>query len=305
MKRQRDNAIFSMSFLDVICCAFGAMVLLVLLSKNDDGNRAPEVPAGEILAAAAQKNIELTQRRAALDNQARDLQRRLDAWPAPANASQLALQLSQRQQKNDALARRIQALQLAQNKAADGGEIAMVGGIAVDAERIIFVVDTSGSMQAVWPRVLHEMKNALAIHPQVQGFQVINDMGDYLLKSYRRQWIPDTPSGRKLALSALKNWRSFSNSSPLEGMRAALQNYAGRADKIAIYVLGDDYSSGAYDAAAGMISRLNRDAKTGAPMVRIHAIGFAQPKHSGERFATLMREITRRNRGALVALGRY
>ena len=33
MKKRRDIEIFSLSFLDVICCAFGALILLFVLSK--------------------------------------------------------------------------------------------------------------------------------------------------------------------------------------------------------------------------------------------------------------------------------
>ena len=33
MRRRRDTAIFSLSFLDCICCGFGAIVLLLILSK--------------------------------------------------------------------------------------------------------------------------------------------------------------------------------------------------------------------------------------------------------------------------------
>jgi len=32
-RRTRDFEVFSMSFLDTICCAFGAMILLFVLSK--------------------------------------------------------------------------------------------------------------------------------------------------------------------------------------------------------------------------------------------------------------------------------
>src|SRR5512145_3045022 len=33
MRRSRDFDVFSMSFLDTICCAFGAVILLFMLSK--------------------------------------------------------------------------------------------------------------------------------------------------------------------------------------------------------------------------------------------------------------------------------
>ncbi len=54
-----------------------------------------------------------------------------------------------------------------------------VGGIPVDSDYVIFIVDTSGSMQNIWSRVTSEMKSVLAIHPKVKGFQIMNDMGTH------------------------------------------------------------------------------------------------------------------------------
>ena len=34
MKRRRNIEIFSLSFLDCICCGFGALILLLVLSKT-------------------------------------------------------------------------------------------------------------------------------------------------------------------------------------------------------------------------------------------------------------------------------
>ena len=34
-RKQRDTEIFSLSFLDVICCGFGAIILLLVLSDAD------------------------------------------------------------------------------------------------------------------------------------------------------------------------------------------------------------------------------------------------------------------------------
>ena len=36
MKRREPIEIFSLSFLDIISCAFGAVVMLILLAKNAD-----------------------------------------------------------------------------------------------------------------------------------------------------------------------------------------------------------------------------------------------------------------------------
>ena len=187
--------------------------------------------------------------------------------------------------------------------AATTDEAIKVGGIPVDSEHIIFIVDTSGSMKKMWSRVIDELENVLSIHPQVKGFQIMNDNGAYLIKSYAGKWIPDTPARRKSVLRAMNSWSGFSNSSPVEGLQRALQTYAKRTDKLAIYIFGDDYTGASYDLVLDTVGKLNRDDKTGEPLAKIHGIGFQQTDHVADRFATLMREVARRNNGAFVALG--
>ena len=54
MKRKhRDLDIFSLSFLDIISCGFGAVVLLVLISSNSDS----PIPAAEIEVAALLEQV--------------------------------------------------------------------------------------------------------------------------------------------------------------------------------------------------------------------------------------------------------
>jgi hypothetical protein len=67
----------------------------------------------------------------------------------------------------------------------------LIGGIPVDSEYIIFIIDTSGSMFSyAWERMLQEMEATLNIYPEVKGIQVLNDMGNYLFSRYRGEWIP-------------------------------------------------------------------------------------------------------------------
>ena len=56
-----------------------------------------------------------------------------------------------------------------------------VGGIPVDSDYVIFIIDTSGSMKQIWGRVSSEIINVLNIHPKVKGFQIINDLGKSLI----------------------------------------------------------------------------------------------------------------------------
>lgn len=304
---QRRGDFFNLSFLDVICCGFGAMVLLVLLSKVGDAGGAED--AGVVAALLTNLSGEQARQAAAerarqrLTEQTRKLEEEItQAAAAIPDSSTL-------QQRIDALRARASELK-AQTAAvpapapptANTDEV-KVGGIPVDSEHVIFIVDTSGSMQQIWERVIAELENVLDIHPQVKGFQIMNDNGAYLIGAYAGRWIPDTPGRRRSVLNAMRAWHSVSNSSPVEGLQKALRTYAKRTDKLAIYIFGDDYSGGSYDEVLDTVAELNRGGKTKQPLARIHGIGFQQQGGVANRFATLMREVARQNRGAFIALG--
>ena len=176
-----------------------------------------------------------------------------------------------------------------------------VGGIPVDSEYVIFIVDTSGSMKSIWDEVIDVMNRVLDIHPKVSGFQVLNDNGAYLIGGYRRKWIRDTPALRRSILNALRVWGAMSNSSPVEGLDTALRAYGRRDGKIAIYIFGDDFSGRSYDRVLETLRELNVDPATGRTRVRVHAIGFVSSRIH-DRYATLMREVTRKHDGAFLAL---
>ena len=61
-----------------------------------------------------------------------------------------------------------------------------VGGIPVDSEYIIFVIDTSGSMQQYnWQRVQEKITETLDVYPAVKGIQIMNDQGSFMFSQYR------------------------------------------------------------------------------------------------------------------------
>ena len=78
----------------------------------------------------------------------------------------------------------------------------VIGGIPADSEYIIFIVDTSGSMQRfAWEAARRQMTALLDAYPKVRGMQVMNDMGSYMFQGYRGRWIPGHPrSGGKIVL---------------------------------------------------------------------------------------------------------
>jgi hypothetical protein len=141
--------------------------------------------------------------------------------------------------------------------------------------------------------------------------QVMNDMGNYMFTQYRGKWIPDTPARRRAIISTLSTWRSFSNSSPVEGITAAINTFYDPDKKISLYVFGDEFSGEDIQAVVDRVDRLNRATRDGSRRVRIHAVGFpvlvADPRgvgYTGVRFATLMRILCQMNGGTFVGLNK-
>lgn len=313
----------SISFLDVISCGFGAIVLLLIIARIVDTPIPPQAPATsdsvealqaqlfDVRADARVLNLELTSKQEQLsdlrDNIARlrerlaNLERQQDAVADVDTTERdeltLALQI---------LSEEMQRL-LGENSRSKNQ---LVGGIPVDSEYIIFIIDTSGSMyNYAWPRVRKEMINVLDIYPQVKGLQIMNDMGDYMFSGYRGKWIPDTPGRRKAIIQRLASWTPFSNSSPVEGIERAIRAFYAPDKKISLYVFGDDFTGGSIRNVLATVDKMNRERRQGERLVRIHTVGF--PVHflapggraqTASRFAALMRELSYRNGGTFVGL---
>lgn len=178
-----------------------------------------------------------------------------------------------------------------------------VGGIPVDSDYVVFIVDTSGSMKSIWGSVSTELINVLNIHPEVKGFQVLNDMGKSLISGYDGRWIPDTPTRRENVISLFSKWNALSSSSPVECLTVALRKYAKPNITTSIYVFGDEYSGANYDAVIGTVTEHNKNLSSGRRLARINAVGFISAGTT-DRFSVLMREMTRLNDGTFIALPR-
>ena len=86
-----------------------------------------------------------------------------------------------------------------------------VGGIPVDSEYIIFIIDTSGSMYNFsWQLVIQKFQETLNIYPQVKGIQIMNDMGSYMFTQYAGKWIRDTPARFGRHSSVVSRWSTSS-----------------------------------------------------------------------------------------------
>jgi hypothetical protein len=160
--------------------------------------------------------------------------------------------------------------------------------------------------------MLQEIEATLNIYPNVKGIQIMNDMGNYMFSRYRGEWIPDTEGRRRIIMQNLRNWNVFSNSSPVEGITAAIRTFYDPDKKISIYVFGDEFTGESIAQVVDTVDAINRQAADGEQRVRIHAVGFPvqfiRPPNlqtTGIRFATLMRELTYRNGGTFVGLNDF
>ena len=312
MKPQRRTFdIFSLSFLDVVSCGFGAVILLVLISDFSEAV-TPQLQARTeaLLRAILGAEAEADDLRADLSDRQAEAAARAAALAklrAAAEAARRSVRTSK--DENRVLDKNLAGLTLVEQsvkRAAVQQETAQesdeeVGGIPVDSDYVVFIVDTSGSMQQIWGRVTRELENVMTIHPKITGFQILNDNGAHLISGYAGRWIPDTPRRRQNVIRLFRTWNSTSNSSPVEGLHVALQRYARPNIKLSIYIFGDDYTGGSYDPVIEALHRLNTDTATGKRLAKVHAVGFVSP-HTKDRFPILMRELTRQNGGTFIAL---
>lgn len=318
MKRERGtrDSEASLSFLDVIACAFGAIVLLVLvLPVGESGSSEPGVGLGEYgamlldLAELRRSAATLSDRLAADRNRADALE---DLLSEQKDSSDVLRDIVARTRTDlDIVRARIATAEAARAAAETAAQQARseskptdYAGIPVDSEYVAIVVDTSGSMQSIWIRVRREVENVLSIYPEIRGFQVLSADGAYLWKP--GTWIADGPGNRGVAKARLRSPFAPSVSNPEQGILTAVRDLYRPDMKMAIFVFGDDYQGTDYDNFLATVrAGVDRHASLDGAL-RIHAFGFPSPGPSVQRakYATLMRELTGRHDGAFLALSR-
>ena len=329
-KRGRRNIeIFNMSFLDVVSCGLGAIILLLVIVKISEPHVIEKLAVdlsglvqrleaelfdlrGETeilnrdLPAKQEQLSEIKEKLARLKGDLSTVRGQYHSTRNQHDAQTIIEgQLSSAKQDLTEEMRRLLGTDYRRTAARSA-----IGGIPVDSEYIIFIIDTSGSMkQGAWPLVLKKVTEVLEIYPRVKGIQVMNDMGDYMFSQYKGKWIPDTPARRKAIIKRLAGWEPFSNSSPVEGIKAAIRRFYAQDKRISLYVFGDDFARGSIQTVVDTVARLNRSNKRGRPRVRIHTVGFpvlfdftgGLPVNA-VRYAALMRKLAETNGGSFVGL---
>jgi len=323
--RRRDTEVFSLSFLDCICCGFGAIILLLVLTEVDQ----PVVIERATVSMNAQLlrlQEELFIIRGETDQLNRELQGRINTLRAErarlarvqgdltnvrgefsASRSEAAVTniveselVSAYQELTEEMERLLKQPRPRRASAAS------VGGIPVDSEYIVFVIDTSNSMVSMhWEGTLEIMRETLDIYPDVKGMQVINDQGRYMFENSRGRWLTDNSQTRDRIRNTLSSWQPYSQSNPVPGIELALRAHRVEGARTSIYVIGDEFTGESIQSALDSIARLNA-ADPRRARARIHAIGFPEgagmPPFTNIRFAALMRAVTASNDGTFVGL---
>lgn len=326
MKRRRNIEAFSLSFLDCICCGFGAIILLLVLSKIYEPViiEKTQDDLESLIALLQEELFEIRGETAVINRDLEDVRMQ---------TSESKLKLARLQGELSTIRGQYERTQTTSESIVDEGALRItrqrltdemkrlapyyrrasddaVAGIPADSEYVIFIVDTSGSMQQYnWNRAIAKLTETLDVYPQVKGIQIMNDNGSYMFQQYRGKWIPDTPGRRDAIVNTMRNWRPFSDSNPTDGIIYAISTFWSPDKKISIYVFGDEFSGGSVENVVRQVETVNRPTTTGELLVRIHAVGFPflfEPGRSASdtsrRFAQLMRILCDRNGGTFVAL---
>ncbi len=321
-RRDRDFQIFSLSFLDAICCAFGALILIMVLAqvgrpkvieainttlKGTIERREAQLGALSAASEALVRDLPSAEaaalrqheHRLALERELARLNAAAGGTPGHRDAAELAA-------AEESLTPEMRRLL---GERFERARRAPIGGVPVDAEYVVFLIDNSGSMQSYsWQAAQAKLREVLDMYPALKGFQVMNDQGRYLFADSRGQWLGDSPERRRAVVAALTGFNAVSASDPTAGIVAAIRTFASPAHKVSVYVFGDEFTGASIQQSVDAIDAANPRDASGERRVRIHYIGFpldpGAPQFTNTRLAELMRVVCERNGGSFVGLVR-
>lgn len=330
MIRRRSTTVFSLAFLDCICCGFGAIILIFVLSVSARDQDQTEIIdnlrralAGQIAALAKIRSTktEVDQTNARVTDMIVDARLKNDS--VHALIDDLEKQLQNEKKGGEALL--VDIDELKKEIAARQKKPEMVlkdvkpqpVGVPVGSNYIAFVIDTSGSMREfntaqLWPIVIRKIEEVLDVYPAVDGIQVLDADGRFVMgERGGAQWMSDSTEVREGLKRALRRYDVYSESNPVPGILRALRTlYDPKNEKMkmGIYIFGDEFS-GTADAVLKRVDELNPADEQGNRKVVINAITFPTTirfefsmGNTGLKMANLMRELCYEHGGAFIAL---
>ncbi len=336
MIRRRQTQVFSLAFLDCICCGFGAVILIFILSVDTqekeklqallEVNRALAEQAATLLKLKASKE-DLDKSNARVATLVTDSRLRNDSMHALIDELEKGLQREKRGQEAllvdiDDLKKEIAARQKKPDHDLVLPEVAPAPvGLPVGNNYIAFVIDTSGSMRdpnngGLWPIAIRTIEAVLDVYPNVDGIQLLDGDGRFVLNrpgTGTSGWLPDTPDTRASIKRRLRRYEQDTVSNPVPGIYNAMRYLFDRDNpkmRMGIFVFGDEFnSSDSADAVIRRLDELNPADDDGNRRVTINAVGFPTTiryqfsmGNTGLRFANLMRTVCYLHGGCFIAL---
>ena len=325
MIKRRPIEVFSLSFLDCLCCGFGAILLLFILSIGSGPHGVEsEVDVPTLRAMQAQLTIledDVANQTALLESAINSEQTSTERERIVSLIRELESKLIYLQQEFKSLQA---TLSTTEQAAASANRLIQSFkhedlppiGLPAEATHVAFVVDTSGSMRNQMTGQLHytvveQIRELLESLPEVRSIQFLDTSGNYMLSNRRSFWLPDSIGLRQQALQQILAYPIASASDPERGLRRAIQDLKPSLqaeDYMSIYVVGDDFR-GSTQSLLIQLDRMNpRNTSTGKRPVSISAIGFPtliNPFQIGAtqgntRYANIMREIAEAHDGVLI-----
>ena len=314
MKEKKTTEVFSMSFLDIIACGFGALVLILLISEFNEIEIIENKYTADLFLTKQDEVVTKT-------NQLNDVDRELTSKIKNLISIQDELDKVKSNLKNRANV--VQSLtELSQLKQSqiivknedqkEPIEQVVASGIRIDSRYLIFIIDNSGSMVegAPWSRVVKEIETIIMTFPSLEGFMIMNDTGKTIVGG--GNWVKPTKANRIDAVNKLKRVNAMTNSNPIPAIEKSINIYGRKYDDVGIFIIGDDIrESKNVDSRLLEINRINTKSD-GSKYVRINALGFLTSRRlnvqgyafedDNNKYLTLMRELTEQNGGTLVVI---
>jgi len=325
MIKRRPIEVFSLSFLDCLCCGFGAILLLFLLSIGSGPHGVESEVDVPTLKAMRE---ELAALEADVANKAAQLEAAIQSEETTAEQSrirslvqELESTLADLQQEYESRKANLSTAEQANAEAKrllesfEYEDLPPIG-LPADATHVAFVIDTSGSMRNQLTSQLHygvieQIRELLDSLPEVRSIQFLDTSGNYMLGNRAGFWLPDTPGLRQQALRQILRHPIQSVSDPEPGLRRAIRDLKPTlqtSDSMSVFMLGDDFRGSTQNFLI-QLDRLNpRDPRSGRRPISISAIGFptiVNPFQIGAaqgnvRYANIMREIAEAHDGVLI-----
>ena len=335
MIRRRQTSVFSLAFLDCICCGFGAIILIFVLSIDAKEKEKLEILSDLRKLMAAQlaqmaklstSKEDLTRSNARVSTLVTDARIKNDTTHALLDELEAQLQHEKKGQEAmlvdiDELKKEIAARQKKQEIAVVPEEKPAPVGLTISSNYLVFVLDTSGSMRdpntdGLWGIAIRKIGEVLDVYPQVNGVQVIDGDGRFVLNGGRSGamgWLPDSKDTRDQITRTLRRYNAETVSNPVPGIFRAIRSLYDSTNpemKMGIYVFGDEFSaSESADTVLKTLDNLNPADENGHRKIVINALGFPTTirytfsmGNTGLRYANLMREVCYIHGGTFIAL---